>query len=42
MRFEWNPVKASKNRKKHGVDFADAVSARRATGRERRQYESKS
>lgn len=87
MRFEWDPVKAAKNRKKHGVDFADAVSvlydelavtipaphageerfatvgqdalgrllvvvytwreeririisARRATGRERRQYES--
>jgi len=87
MRFEWDPIKASKNRKKHGVDFADAIpvlfdelavtipalhadeerfatvgedalgrllvvvytwrddririiSARRATGRERRQYES--
>ena len=26
MRFEWDPVKAAKNRKKHGVDFADAVS----------------
>jgi len=87
MRFEWDPVKAARNRKKHRVDFADAVSvlydelavtiptmhadeerfatmgqdalgrllvvvytwrddkiriisARRATGRERRQYES--
>jgi uncharacterized DUF497 family protein len=26
MRFEWDPAKATKNRKKHGVDFADAVS----------------
>ena len=87
MRFEWDPDKAGKNCKKHGVDFADAasvlydefaltvptlhldeerfvtvgqdalgrllvvvytwrgqririISARRATGRERRQYES--
>ena len=25
MRFEWNAEKAAKNLKKHGVDFADAV-----------------
>jgi len=24
---EWDPVKASANRRKHGVDFADAVGA---------------
>jgi uncharacterized DUF497 family protein len=27
MRFEWGPVKAARNRLKHGVDFADAVIA---------------
>jgi hypothetical protein len=25
MRFQWHPVKARRNREKHGVDFADAV-----------------
>ena len=25
MNFEWDPTKAASNRKKHGVDFADAV-----------------
>lgn len=25
MKFEWDPAKAASNRKKHGVDFADAV-----------------
>jgi uncharacterized DUF497 family protein len=25
MTFEWDPAKAASNRKKHGVDFADAV-----------------
>ena len=25
MRFEWNPRKAETNLRKHGVDFADAV-----------------
>jgi uncharacterized protein len=25
MNFEWDPAKAASNRKKHGVDFADAV-----------------
>lgn len=25
MDFEWDPVKAEANRRKHGVDFADAV-----------------
>ena len=25
MKFEWDPDKAALNRKKHGVDFADAV-----------------
>lgn len=25
MKFEWHPDKAASNRKKHGVDFADAV-----------------
>lgn len=25
MRYEWDPVKAEANRKKHGVRFADAV-----------------
>jgi len=25
MKFEWDPEKAALNRKKHGVDFADAV-----------------
>jgi uncharacterized DUF497 family protein len=25
MKFEWDPDKAASNRKKHGVDFADAV-----------------
>jgi hypothetical protein len=24
--FEWDPRKASANRRKHGIDFADAVS----------------
>jgi uncharacterized DUF497 family protein len=47
MTFEWDPGKADANRRKHGVDFADAVgvfeairlsSARRATPRERRRY----
>ena len=27
MRYEWDPVKARLNLRKHGVDFADAVSA---------------
>ncbi len=27
MEFDWDPVKAAGNLKKHGVDFADAVSA---------------
>jgi uncharacterized DUF497 family protein len=26
MRFEWDPLKAAANVKKHGVDLADAVS----------------
>ena len=25
MAFQWDPVKADLNRRKHGVDFADAV-----------------
>jgi len=25
MKFEWDPGKAASNRKKHGVDLADAV-----------------
>lgn len=25
MKFEWDQAKAASNRKKHGVDFADAV-----------------
>ena len=25
MEFEWDPDKAQSNRKKHGVDFADAA-----------------
>lgn len=25
MKFEWDSAKAASNRKKHGVDFADAV-----------------
>ena len=25
MTFEWDPEKAQKNRKKHGISFADAV-----------------
>ncbi|MBI4412308.1 MAG: BrnT family toxin [Deltaproteobacteria bacterium] len=25
MEFEWDPDKAARNLKKHGVDFADAV-----------------
>jgi uncharacterized DUF497 family protein len=25
MTFQWDPAKARANRKKHGVDFADAV-----------------
>jgi len=27
MAFEWDPDKAEANRRKHGVDFADAVGA---------------
>ncbi|MBI2201902.1 MAG: BrnT family toxin [Armatimonadetes bacterium] len=27
MAFEWDPEKAEANRRKHGVDFADAVGA---------------
>jgi len=27
MNWEWNPVKAKENLRKHGVDFADAVIA---------------
>jgi uncharacterized DUF497 family protein len=27
MRFRWDPKKALANRRKHGVDFADAVGA---------------
>lgn len=27
MEFEWDPDKAQANRRKHGVDFADAVGA---------------
>ena len=27
MEFEWDPGKAKKNSRKHGVDFADAVIA---------------
>lgn len=26
MRYEWDPAKARLNLKKHGIDFADAVS----------------
>jgi uncharacterized DUF497 family protein len=26
--FEWDELKATSNRKKHGVDFADAVCVR--------------
>lgn len=25
MAFEWDPSKAETNRRKHGIDFADAV-----------------
>lgn len=25
MTYEWNPAKAESNRRKHGIDFADAV-----------------
>ncbi len=27
MAFEWDPSKAESNRRKHGIDFADAVGA---------------
>ena len=27
MAFEWDPGKAETNRRKHGIDFADAVGA---------------
>jgi uncharacterized DUF497 family protein len=27
MEFEWDPEKADRNQRKHGVDFADAVLA---------------
>ena len=27
MEYEWDPAKARRNLEKHGVDFADAVSA---------------
>ena len=27
MSFEWDPAKAKSNLRKHGIDFADAVSA---------------
>jgi uncharacterized DUF497 family protein len=27
VKWEWDPNKAAKNRRKHGVDFADAVLA---------------
>ena len=27
MSFEWDPAKATSNLRKHGIDFADAVSA---------------
>ena len=25
MKYEWDPAKASENRRKHGVDFVDAI-----------------
>ena len=27
MNYEWDPAKASENRRKHGVDFVDAIHA---------------
>ena len=27
MNYEWDPAKASENRRKHGVDFVDAIQA---------------
>ncbi len=27
MEYEWDPTKAAANRRRHGVDFADSVSA---------------
>jgi uncharacterized DUF497 family protein len=45
LRFEWDPVKARTNQRKHGVSFEDAndvvrlISARQATRRERKRYE---
>ena len=27
MKYEWNPAKATENRRKHRIDFADAIAA---------------
>ncbi|MBI2455103.1 MAG: BrnT family toxin [candidate division NC10 bacterium] len=47
MRVAWDPEKAKLNLRKHGIHFSDAegvlfdplISARRATRKERRSYE---
>ena len=44
MEFEWDASKAQANRRKHGIDFADAVEVfygRRAARIERQRYEEK-
>lgn len=52
MRFEWDPIKAEANRRKHGVSFEEAESAFSDptgfefpdpvhAGRERRTYETR-
>lgn len=33
MKFEWDPVKALENRRKHGIDFLDAIAALRDPNR---------
>jgi uncharacterized DUF497 family protein len=47
VEYQWDPIKAESNNKKHGIDFEDAVrgndirliSARPATKVERKIYE---
>ena len=38
LEFEWTESKNAANRRKHGVSFEEAVTARRAQPSERDQY----
>jgi|GEM_PF-6668778 len=37
--FDWDDEKEIANKKKHGISFEEAISARKATRQERQKYE---